>query len=198
MEDQIDRIRSVQLLDVWVPAAHLHYCHMVVVVAITTIRGVLAILFMTTRTPIPFLTLPTAVVHLLALTATLHDIVRDKLLRHATSLADNLITRVVRPSQILFRFLLTERRLGRWRIPTKLGVQTHNIVAIFLTSLTAVMKVPTLFAAKGMRTIGRLDIGTGRSTALWKVPPTLRSLVFGIPHKAYTKELALHGIASVS
>ncbi len=48
-----------------------------------------------------------------------------------------------------------------------------------------------------MRFVRRFQMRTGGSTAFEKMPPSLQCLIFGISHESDTKEIALHGIASI-
>ena len=158
-----------------------------------------------THFPVPLLTLPTAVRDTFTLLTTFHGGGSRRIqFQCPTSVTRRdavLIPRGRggrRPAQILFRFFLTQRRLGRGCVFAKLGVQSHNVIAVFLTRGAAVVKVPAFGAAVRMRLIGRFNIGTGGRRTLGKVPPPLRSLIFRIPHEADGKEFALHRIASVA
>jgi hypothetical protein len=162
---------------------------------------------MPTHSPVPFLALPTAVVELVTLTASLHGIVRHILFRHPAGVTENsgvvitnttpLVGTTNIPSQVLFRFASTQGCLGRRRIMTEFGMQAHNIVAVVLTRLGAVVKIPAGPAPKGVRSFAGFNAGARGSAAFGKVPPTLRRLIVRVAHKANRKEFALYGIASI-
>lgn len=77
-------------------------------------------------------------------------------------------------------------------------MQAHNVVAIFLTRRAAIVKVPALATAVRMGMVRRFNRGTSRCGAFGKVAPALRGLIFGIAHKAHTKEFALHAVSRVA
>jgi hypothetical protein len=175
-----------------------------------------------TDTPIPFLALTTAITHLMTLTAALHHgrafgttstaaataaaavtiLVffesTARVTRHAIFGTMVIVGNSRRPTQILLGFFLTQGGFARGCIFAKLGMQSHDIVAIFLTRRRAIMKVPALATTMFVRVLRSLNIGTSRCGAFGKVSPPLRRLIFRVSHESDAKEFALHRISCVT
>jgi hypothetical protein len=163
------------------------------------------------NTPIPFLALSTAIIHLLTLGTPLHTGCRysiahdgvlciheavgttDIFLYHSAGVTHQWLSGLgIAPSQIRLGLTLTRCRLISRCITAEFWMQTQDHVAVFLTGRTAVMKIPTAFTPVRMGRFGRFHVRTGRGGAFGKVSPPLWCLVFGIPHEADGKEFALH------